>query len=174
VFRGSLDGHLPSTIRLTALAGRAYVVHLDPSPWPEPRSHDGHGQDDPPLTSGSALFTGPAGGFRGAALALTAGGVIGGVSALAVAAANDVEPRHHVTATATLAATVLFAGAATTAAAALVSLFLTPPPRVARWSYGAPDGVLRPSPRPGPSGTNLILSPIASPSGGGLILEASW
>lgn len=198
--RASLEGHLPVVATLSAEAGRAYIVELDPPPVPlsaapqppAPRTATGPGDggtpgDAPREIRPNDSLVGAPGAFRAVALALASAGVLGGVALLAMAEANSATIRGHIRANGldgTSACTVptpdtehacaaiarsvdaragaveatgaLLGGAAILGAAAVISVFLLPPPR------------------PGGGGTRLAVSPIASPSGGGLFLEGSW
>lgn len=183
--RAVLDGHAPSVARLQIEAGRTYLVHLEPPPLPAhvvlPRADRRAGAEAHPIDATGGFFLGAPGIVRAASLTLTAAGVLGGIGAIVTAEANGAEAAREQPACAgasspdaracvaveraiasraiaVSAATALFAGAAVAAGAAAISLLLAPP--------GAA--------RSGQGGPSVALSTVASPSGGGLFLEASW
>jgi hypothetical protein len=189
VLRGSREGRRSARAEIDAVAGQTYVVRLDLPPIPEPPPPPADAPPQPAPDPFAGLLSGTPGIVRGAGLALTIVAAAGGAAALGVAKTNDLTVNAYSSvakehgsssclgavgqdardclrlaeaidqrqaAAATGAGLLIGAGAA--AALTFLSIFLWPVPRAKTLS----------------ARTNLILSPTAGHTGGGLFLEGSW
>lgn len=187
--RASLDGRLPAVATLSAEAGRAYVVRLDPAPAPSlvPVPLQAHPPAQPGPSHTPGLLSGGPGAFRAGALVLFAAGLLGSLGALAVAEADYAEAvrlstiaRVHgsdactdpiADVERTCEAITRSLRAQQAASTAIFVLFLGSAASAAALLFSA---LAISPPRGARGGPSLAVSPVASLSGGSLFVEGSW
>lgn len=188
--RASLDGRLPAVATLSAEAGRAYVVRLDPAPAPSlvPVPLRAHPPAEPRPSYIHGLLSGGPGAVRVGAVSLAVAGLLGGLGVVAVAEADHGEVvrlsttiarEHGLDACREPGADVERACEALTrslrahqaATTAFVALFLG---AAASAVAGLLAAVVIFPPRGARGEPSLAVSPVASLSGGSLFVEGSW